>query len=399
MSHASSLGSRPGLPPENDPSTGWPEFSATTRPGAWEPDILGEGFSYTTLPQGSDAEGELCATLVRYRLPAPEPAHAGTTAGSRVRATLERLWPRPSSTDSSHSAGNAEPKAGFVLAVHGWSDYFYNTELARYWTARGYAFYALDLRRYGRSLREHHLNPGFTASLDEYDADLEAALEVIRSLEGTDAQGICVAHSTGGLVASLWVNRHPRAFDALVLNSPWLELQGSYLVRYAAQGVVEPIARLRPRAKLHLPELDNYWRSMSRRAHGSWDLHPRWRPPVSFPATAGWITAVMAGHREVARGLDIKVPVLVLTSKTSHLGPVFDESMMHNDSVLEVNVVRERSLKLGREVTNAIIPGAMHDVFASGPEPRAAAYASIDSWGAGYLPGHGARVEAALGRS
>jgi len=393
MSHASSLGSRSVPQPENDPSAAWPDFSATTRPGAWEPDILGEGFSYTTLPLGADAEGELCATLVRHRLPAPQPAHVRPTVASRLGAALERWWPRPVSASPAR-ATNAPGTSGFVLAVHGWSDYFYNAELARYWTDRGYAFYALDLRRYGRSLRPHHLNPGFTASLGEYDEDLAAALDMIRSLEGADATGICVAHSTGGLVASLWVNRHPDAFQALILNSPWLEMQGSYLVRYAAQGVVEPIARRRPRAKLHLPELDNYWRSMSRQARGSWDLHPLWRPAVAFPVTAGWITAVMAGHREVSRGLDIKVPVLVLTSKTSHLGTNFDESMLHHDSVLEVQVVRDRSLRLGSEVANTLIAGAMHDVFASQPEPRAAAYAAIDRWGNGYLPGHGVRAAA-----
>jgi alpha-beta hydrolase superfamily lysophospholipase len=400
MSHASSIGSSPALPPLDDPSAGWPEFSATTLPGVWEPDILGEGFSYTTLPLGEDAEGELCATLVRHRRGAPGPGHARPTLGSRLRTALDRLWPRPilaAPSPGDGTPGTAGRSVGFVLAVHGWSDYFYNTELARYWTERGYAFYALDLRRYGRSLRAHHVNPGFTASLDEYDSDLAAALEMIRSLEGAHATGICVAHSTGGLVASLWVNRHPGAFDALILNSPWLEMQGSYLVRYAAQGVVEPIARRRPRAKLHLPELDNYWRTMSRQANGSWDLHPVWRPAVSFPVTAGWITAVMAGHREVAKGLDIDVPVLVLTSKTSHLGTGFDLSMLHHDSVLEVQVVRERSLRLGSEVANTLIDGAMHDVFSSLPGPRAAAYAAIDRWGAGYLPGHGVRSDDAGG--
>lgn len=396
MSHASSLGSGPAPPLPDDPSATWPEYSATTVPGTWEPDILGEGFSYTTLPLGEDDEGELCATLVRHLRPTHAPAHARPTLGSRLRRALGALWPGPLAPEASIAGGTsatAGRHVGFVLAVHGWSDYFYNAELARYWSDRGYAFYALDLRRYGRSLRAHHLNPGFTASLNEYDADLDAALEMIRSVEGADATGICLAHSTGGLVTSLWVNRHPEAFDALILNSPWLEMQGSYLVRYAAQGVVEPIARLRPRAKLHLPELDNYWRSLSRQGNGSWDLHPRWRPPIAFPTTAGWITAVMAGHREVARGLDIKVPVLVLTSKSTHLGTSFDEAMLHNDSVIEVNVVRERSLKLGSEVTNAILHGAMHDVFSSLPEPRAAAYAAMDHWGAGYLPDPGSRAE------
>ncbi len=398
MSHASPPGPDQVLGPEPDPTATWPEYSTTTLPGAWEPDILGEGFSYTTLPLGQDAEGELCATLVRYlpRARPPGPAHAAPRprgAATALRGALARLW--TGRTGPAPGAGPEGPRpVGFVLALHGWSDYFYNAELASYWSARGYAFYALDLRRYGRSLRGHHLNPGFTASLEEYDADINAALEMIRSLEGPETHGICVAHSTGGLVASLWVNRHPGAFDALVLNSPWLEMQGSYLLRYAASGVVDPIARLRPRAKLHLPELDNYWRSLSRLASGSWDLHPLWRPPISFPVTAGWITAVMAGHREVARGLDIKVPVLVLTSKTSRLSTGFDESMLHHDSVLEVRVVRERSLGLGPEVANAVIDGAMHDVFSSLPGPRAAAYAAIDRWGSGYLPGRNERAAA-----
>ncbi|RAX49577.1 alpha/beta hydrolase [Arthrobacter sp. AQ5-05] len=398
MSHASSPGTGRALGPENDPTATWPEYSVTTAPGTWQPDILGAGYSYTTLPLGSDAEGELCATLVRHIPDSRGPAHARSASraplGFRLGNVLRRLFGQdPASTVRARTAGPAgRNPVGFVLALHGWSDYFYNTELAGYWSDRGYAFYALDFRRYGRSLRAHHLNPGFTANLGEYDQDLAAALEMIRSLEGPELPGICVAHSTGGLVASLWANRHPGEFTALVLNSPWLEMQGSYLVRYAAQGVVEPIARLRPRAKLHLPELDNYWRSLSRLASGSWDLHPVWRPAISFPVTAGWITAVMAGHREVARGLDIGIPVLVLTSKSTHLSTGFDESMLHHDTVIEVQVVRERSVRLGPQVSNAVIDGAMHDVFSSLPGPRAAAYAAIDRWGSGYMPGHGVRA-------
>ena len=205
MSHVSSVGSKPAIPPPDDPAAAWPEYSATTLPGAWEPDILGEGFSYTTLPLGTDAEGEVCATLVRHRPPAPGPAHALPTPASRLRAAIGRIWPgqdTPAASPGRGHAGGGGRNARFVLVLHGWSDYFYNAELARYWTDRGYAFYALDLRRYGRSLRTHHLNPGYTVSLEEYDADLAAALEMIRSLEGRDATGICVAHSTGGLVAS-----------------------------------------------------------------------------------------------------------------------------------------------------------------------------------------------------
>jgi len=65
-----------------------------------------------------------------------------------------------------------------VLYLHGWNDYFFQTHLADYVAELGFDFYALDLRRYGRSLRNGHLR-GFIADLDEYTAELDAASDVI----------------------------------------------------------------------------------------------------------------------------------------------------------------------------------------------------------------------------
>src|SRR5690606_39929457 len=109
-----------------------------------------------------------------------------------------------------------------VLYVHGWSDYFFQKRLARFWTARGARFFALDLRKYGRSLRPGQ-TPGFITDLDEYDADIEAALAARGNTAGRRL--VLLGHSTGGLILSLWAARHPRQVDALILNSPWLEFQ------------------------------------------------------------------------------------------------------------------------------------------------------------------------------
>ena len=147
---------------------------------------------------------------------------------------------------------------------------------------------------------------------------------------------ICVAHSTGGLVASLWVNRHPDAFDALILNSPWLEMQGSYLVRYAAAGVLEPLARLRPGPSCTCRKWTTTGARISRRPTATGTCTRSGARRFPSRSRAGWITAVMAGHARGGRGLDIKVPVLVLASKTSHLGTGFDESMLHHEAVLDV---------------------------------------------------------------
>ena len=49
-------------------------------------------------------------------------------------------------------AAVASPRAA-VLHVHGYNDYFYQAELAKWFGDRGLAFYAVDMRRSGRSLK------------------------------------------------------------------------------------------------------------------------------------------------------------------------------------------------------------------------------------------------------
>ena len=72
------------------------------------------------------------------------------------------------------------------LYLHGWNDYFFQTHLAREISRLGGAFYALDLRRYGRSWRQGQML-GWCTSLAEYDEDLGRALSAIRADQGWEA--------------------------------------------------------------------------------------------------------------------------------------------------------------------------------------------------------------------
>ena len=365
-----------------------PQYAVDTRPGQWLEDELGPGFSYTTIVRGRDEEGPLSATLVRYlsasqQKPArPQEKKHWRDAMLNLRQGLDRALASRAGTE----APTEEP-TDVVLVLHGWTDYFYNAELARYWAEKGYRFYALDLRRYGRSLRSWQ-TPGFVTALTEYDADIEAALTAIRHDVGKLGRTICVAHSTGGLTASLYAHHHPGVFTALILNSPWLEMQGSWLVRNAAAGLLDPLARVRPKARIKLPEVDHYWQSLSNQAQGEWDVHSLWRPRHAFPVTTGWITAVLAGHAEVNRGLDIKAPVLVMTSDRTHLGTAFEPEMLVSDTIIEVETVRQRALKLGDEVAIVRIEHGMHDLFTSAPQTRGKAYEAVTRFCEGYVPSH-----------
>lgn len=323
----------------------------------WTTDILGPPFEQRTLDLGiEDDDGPLVATVVRSI-----PDRLGT-----LFAPLRDID---------------------VLYVHGWSDYFFQVELARFWNRLGARFHALDLRRYGRSLRPGQ-TPGYISSLDEYDLDIEKALDAIG--HGTDAAPrrrlVLLGHSTGGLTLTLWAARHRGRASALVLNSPWLELQLGALGRQAIAPLVGVRARLDPRGTQPAVDLGFYTRAQT--DVGALPIagyHDEWRPARGFPTHPGWLAAIIAGHGRVAGGLDVGCPALVLLSTTSTAPLVWNETMTSSDSVLVVDEIADAATRIGRNVTLARIEGAIHDVFLSRQEPRRAAYAALELWLRGYV--------------
>ncbi|WP_104119054.1 alpha/beta hydrolase [Arthrobacter sp. B1805] len=323
----------------------------------WSEDILGGCFRALTLPLEPDDEGLRVATLVAY-----EPDDG---LGS----------PDEPQQDAPQRA---------VLYVHGFSDYFFHRELARALHACGWAFFALDLHKYGRSLLPGQ-TPGFAASLEEYDDDLEVAIaalqERLAARSGAPAVDlVLMAHSTGGLTCALWAARHPGRVSALVLNSPWLDTQGSALLRTAAQGILDTVSRRRPKTRLRLPELGFYFRSISDTRDGEWSIDPAWRPEAGFPIRAGWLAAVLAGHAALARGVSIDAPVLVLCSAASTISATWSSRMLETDSVLDVTPMVRRAAELGPHVTIRRFEGALHDVLLSRRDVRYEAVDAVTRW-------------------
>jgi len=279
-----------------------------------------------------------------------------------------------------------------VLYVHGWSDYFFQAEHARFWHDRGARFYALDLHKYGRSLRPGQ-TPGFTADLRHYFRDVEAALAVMghgilpgeRSRE--DRPLVLVGHSTGGLTLSLWAAAFPGRAAALVLNSPWLEFQAGSTGRAVVGPALGLRSRLQPRGRMVTVDLGFYTRAVSREFEGEWDYDLAWRPERGFALHPAWLDAVFRAQSDVARGLGLDLPVLVLLSARSTLLPVWSEAMRSSDTALDVGFVATRAVQLGSHVTLARIEGALHDVVLSAPEVRAHAYRVLGRWADAYAGG------------
>lgn len=309
----------------------------------WGPDILGRGFEQLTLPLGADEEGEVVATLVR-----------------RLPDLVARLTGAFRDID--------------VLYVHGWSDYFFQTELAHFWTEHGARFFALDLRKYGRSLRPHQTR-GYIRSLDEYDADIAAARQAMDAAPGRHL--VLLGHSTGGLTLTLWAARHPGASSAVILNSPWLELQLGPAWRQAITPLVNVRARIDPLGMHPVVDLGFYTRAQ--RELGTLpDAPDGWRPPQGFATHPGWLAAVVEGHARIAAGVDLGCPSLVMVSDRTALPVTWVAEMLSSDSVLMVDDIARAASRISPSVTIARVAGAIHDVFLSAAAPRSAAYAAVE---------------------
>lgn len=310
-----------------------------------EVDVLGEPYSAETLELPPDTEGEVVATLVSRRIPG--------------------------------GSGKA------VLHVHGFCDYFFQTVAADFWVEQGYDFYALDLRKYGRSLRPHQ-TPNFALDLAEYFPELDAAHRLITERDGHD-HVVLSGHSTGGLTGSLWAHSRRPALAGVFLNAPWLDLHGSFWMRTAGTRAIDQLGARRPMREIPRNVSGLYGRSLHRDYDGEWDFDLTWKPLESWPVHAGWLRAIRRGHAAVHRGLSVEAPVLVITSDRSVHPRTWSPEVDSSDVVLDVDLIARWAPRLGRHVTLVRVPGARHDVTLSRRPARDQVFDELARWLSAYV--------------
>lgn len=271
-----------------------------------------------------------------------------------------------------------------VLYLHGRSDYFFQTHLAQAYLDAGYEFYALDLRSCGRA-GVGHPSPHDVRDLRVHDEEIAEALRIIGSEHG-HASVVLNGHSTGGLQAAIWAADHPGSVEALVLNSPWLDLPGSALVRSYGSALVDLISRRDPERAIDEPGAGRrdkphaYVEALHRDWSGEWDWDLALKPLESFPVRAGFLAGVRRLHREVHHGLGIAVPILVCCSTASGPDNPTLEEARTTDVVLSVEQIIERAPFLGDDVTLRQIPGGCHDLVLSPRQAREEYLEAVTAW-------------------
>ena len=266
-----------------------------------------------------------------------------------------------------------------VLYIHGYCDYFFQEEYAEQFTKRGINFYALDLRKYGRSYLPHQVIYNMR-SLEEYFPDVDAALEIIQK-EGND-QVLLNAHSTGGLIASLYANQRKdsKYFDAIFLNSPFLEMNMSWFKRKIAIPLIAKKGLKKPDKTIKGSSLAFYGESLHKDYRGEWEYDLSIKPIVSPDVNYGFIRALYVGHSEIKNKLHITQPILVMHSDKSIQSKTWKDDFYSSDSVLDVGDIEKYAYYLGNQVKTITIKDGMHDLVLSKTPVRQEVYRNLFDW-------------------
>lgn len=299
-------------------------------------------FSYQTIYLADDYEGKVIATLIA----------------------------------SNKNTGNRPA----VLYLHGFIDYFFHPHVADAFLENDYDFYALELRKYGHSLLPHQ-HPNYCKNIEEYFEELGIVLKLVYARSNSPIT--LFGHSTGGLVAALYMNigEEKHLVNKLILNSPFLEFNTRpKIFQILGKQIALPISKLLPYAHIKNAVNPIYPKSLHKDYEGEWDFDLNLKPIEGFPAYFSWIHAVDRAQRKLKKKSNIKTPILLLHAAKSFIPKKQLENIHKSDIVLDVKDIRLIGLKLGKQITIKKISNAKHDIFLSQQESIEKAFKAMFDW-------------------
>ena len=270
-----------------------------------------------------------------------------------------------------------KPSNRAYLYVHGFNDYFFQAEKGRQFADSGYNFYAVDLRRYGRS-RLPWQYPFNVRDQKEYFADIDSALSVIRRDGNTDIT--LSGHSTGGLTVSYYAAcRGARiGVSRVVTDSPFLEWNYNAFMRNVGAPMVGVLGKIFPNAEIKQGHCDGYAYSLLKEYDGEWTYNTNWKMIYSPPVKYSWVGAINSAQGDLMKkGRNIAVPILTMTSSRKISGCDYEPDFKTGDAVLDPAMLQKRGRKLGPHSSVCVIDSGLHNLVLSPLPVRTAAYDSI----------------------
>ena len=312
---------------------------------SWHPDIL-QGYEARYVDQGEQFDGPCRSTIVRKK-------------------------------------GDRRSRKG-VLYIHGFNDYFFQSEMGERFVDSGYHFYAVDLRRYGRS-REPWQYPFNIRDMRKYYDDIDSAVVQMRrdGIEDITLFG----HSTGGLtVISYGVDKSADIpVKRIVTDSPFLAWNFNSFYRNFLIPGVRNMSVVIKNAKVPQGHCDGYAYSLLKQYDGEWTYDTDWKMIYSPPVTFSWVGQVQSTQNRVKKHGDrLAVPLLIMHSSRKVTGCNYDESFRYGDAVLDPHMIQKTGMQIKKKSRHPVeictIDSGLHNLILSELPHREAAYDSLFSF-------------------
>ena len=307
----------------------------------YQPDVLGSNYEQMTLNFADDYNGKVVATLVRKKA--------------------------------------AQPTKKAVLYIHGFTDYFFQTEMADQFNQHGYDFYALDLRKYGRSKLPHQ-TLYYVRDLREYDAEITKSLQIIGQ-EQHD-QVLLAGHSTGGLITTLYAAHYPNhpLIKALWANSPFYDFYKSIIEKKLGIPLLGKVGKYCPNIKF--PSGLNPWYvpSLHKTFNGEWDFNLDWKPKSMPFVQLCFVHAIREGQKEIHKGVQLNIPMLMMHSHQSKFPKKWGLDAQQSDVILDVEDMTHHAERIKGDVQTVSIQNGLHDLVLSAPPVRQKVYQDLFAW-------------------
>lgn len=219
---------------------------------------------------------------------------------------------------------------GSVTIVHGMAEFWAKYhEYAWYLYQAGFKVFFMELRGHGYS--EGKVSAPDLIYIDDFSTyveDLYCFVESVVIPESKNLPMVLLAHSMGGAVSTLFLEKHPGIFKGVILSSPMLKMKAGNInpvlelvlriyVKLFNQG-----KKIAPNQKRFNPNTPFETSSAASRPRFDYQLEKRKKDDhyQTTGATFGWALASLKVHRDIFKHLDkIKVPVDIFTAGQDHL--------------------------------------------------------------------------------
>jgi lysophospholipase len=226
-------------------------------------------------------------------------------------------------------AAPKDPKAS-LLIVHGMGEFFgkYHEYIWNMYRA-GFKVFFMENRGHGYSegkAPEHDVI--YIDSYDTYVEDLKTFIDRVVLPQSEGLQKLMIAHSMGGCIGALFLEKYPGIFKAAILSSPMLKMKGAdyspfvvALLKCFAL-VTGKRKKLAPNQKHFDPNTDFAKSSALSRARFDYQLSQRIADEhyQTTGASFSWALSSLDATRKVIAGADkLKLPITVMTAGKDHL--------------------------------------------------------------------------------